>query len=61
MRDFWDWHIRYRIARWLLHLGMRIWPESNSKREVSALIGEWSAKVVATNAINRARLAARSQ
>lgn len=57
MADFWKWHIRFRLARALIHLGLAIWPKSNSKREVVNILNEWSAAVVATNAINRATAA----
>lgn len=57
MRDFWKWHIRFRLARGLIHVGLAIWPESNSKREVLKLLTEWGATVIATNAVNRAAAA----
>lgn len=59
MRGFWDWHIRFRLARSLIHLGLKIWPPSNSRTEVRMLLNEWGAKVVAMNAITRARVAAK--
>ena len=57
MADFWKWHIRFRLARALIHLGLAIWPASNSKREVVRILSEWGAAVIATNAISRAAAA----
>ncbi len=58
MKRFWRWHIQFRTARALVHLGLWIWPEGPAKDEVMGLLHGWAAKVYATNAITRAQAAA---
>jgi hypothetical protein len=48
MKRFWEVHVRYRIARWLIHLGFVIWPEGPAKQQVLALLGNWGRHVLQT-------------
>lgn len=32
---------RYRIARWLIHFGLFVWPPGRAKADVMALLWEW--------------------
>lgn len=54
MSRFWKYQIRFRLARWMIHAGLLIWPPGPSKDEVLALLTQWSDKVYATNAATRA-------
>lgn len=37
--------MRYRIARTLIHAGLRIMPHGRARRELTAVIWEWGNKV----------------
>ena len=48
MERFWKYQVRYRIARWLMHLGLSIMPPGRAKTEVLALLGAWGRHVMDT-------------
>ncbi len=47
MANFWNYQIRYRIARWMIHAGLMIWPPGRGKSEVLDLLWMWRADVEA--------------
>ena len=48
MRRFWTYQVRYRLARWLIHTGLRVWPPGQGKAEVMTLLWDWRNDVEAT-------------
>jgi hypothetical protein len=56
MNRFWKYQIRFRLARWMIHAGLWIWPPGTAKNEVLELLRAWSEKVYETNAATRAAL-----
>jgi hypothetical protein len=53
MRRFWQYQVRYRTARWLIHLGLFVWPPGRGKAEVLDLMWKWRSHVETTIRINQ--------
>lgn len=44
---FWRYHIRYRLARAMIHLALKIWPPGRGRDEVTEFLWVWRSKVTA--------------
>jgi len=36
---------RFRVGRWLIHVGLRCWPKGRCQHEVTFLLGKWAEQV----------------
>lgn len=43
IKRFWNYQVRYRIARAMIHAGLRVWPPGRGKSEVVNLLWSWRA------------------
>jgi hypothetical protein len=41
MIQFWRYQIRYRVARWLMHAGLFVWPPGPAKAEIMEILWAW--------------------
>jgi hypothetical protein len=41
-------YLRHSIARWLIHLGLRVMPPGRARSELDGVIREWGEHVVRT-------------
>lgn len=41
MSNFWKYQIRYRVARWMIHAGLFIWPPGRGKAELMDMLWAW--------------------
>ena len=46
--------LRYRLARSLIHAGLRVMPAGRARSEINAMLWTWNMKVRATLAANEA-------
>ncbi len=49
---FWRYHIRYRLARAMINLALKIFPPGRGRDEVTELLLGWRSKVIAEVAAN---------
>ena len=37
--------LRFRIGRWLIHAGLRMWPQGRARQELTGVLADWGLKV----------------
>lgn len=56
LKVFWSIHVRYRVARWLIHIGLFVWPPGRAKAEIMEMLWAWRHEIDATLEGRRAAL-----
>ena len=54
IKSFWRYQIRYRLARLLIHVGLKVMPPGRARRELNAVLWTWGMQITASVAAARA-------